>query len=136
MEFDKIWIQNDHWEAMRFQVEKLAPEEACGLIAGSEGRSIALFPVENILHSPVRYRMAAEEQVRVILEIEARGWDLLAIYHSHPGGPAVPSPTDIAESAYPESVYLIWSPECNEWSCRGFYITDSNVKEIQITLYS
>ncbi len=133
---DEILIQKDHWQAMRSQVERLAPEESCGLIAGIEGRSLAVYPVENILHSPVRYRMAADEQVRVILEIERQGWDLLAIYHSHPTGPPVPSPTDIAESAYPETVYLIWSAECNEWTCRGFYLSDSDVKEVQITIYS
>jgi proteasome lid subunit RPN8/RPN11 len=68
--------------------------------------------------------MEPEEQVRIFLSLEKLGWDLLAIYHSHPSGPDHPSSTDLAEAAYPESVYLIWFPQESEWACRGFLIQD------------
>jgi proteasome lid subunit RPN8/RPN11 len=80
----------------------------------------------------VRYRLDPREQLRIFLELEEVGWDLLAIYHSHPGGPSTPSPTDIAEAAYPEAVYLIWSPDSGGWNCRGFLIQEGQVREVQV----
>jgi proteasome lid subunit RPN8/RPN11 len=91
-----------------------------------------VYPVQNELSSPVRFRMHPQQQVDALLEIEARGWDLLAIYHSHPSGPPAPSPTDIAESAYPEAVNLIWSISEDGWECRAFQIYPDKIIEIPI----
>ena len=102
------------------------------MVGGLQGRALQIYPVANALHSEVRFRLDPEEQVRIILELERRGWDLLAIYHSHPLGPAQPSPTDLAEAAYPEAINLIWYPEGDEWRCRGFLISDNQFAEIPI----
>lgn len=117
------------------EVSRHLPEEACGLVAGSENRSLQVYPVENALHSPVRFRMNPEQQLEGLLEIEKQGWNLTAIYHSHPAGPPLPSPTDIVELAYPESIYLIWSRLKEQWSCRGFYIQDGQPTEVIIQLF-
>ena len=44
-----------------------------------------------------------------LLEIESSRWALGAIYHSHPSGPARPSPTDLAEAYYPDALAVIVS---------------------------
>ncbi len=128
-------LQRVHWDQMRADIDRHLPEEACGLVAGREGRSLQVFSVENALHSPVRFRMDPEQQLEGLLEIEAQGWDLAAIYHSHPSGPPVPSPTDTAEAAFPESIYLIWSQKENEWTCRGFYILDGQFEEVKVEIF-
>lgn len=133
---EPLWIQQEHWQKMADEVARHAPEEACGLVAGCHHRSVAVYAVENILHSPVRFRMAPAQQVKAYLEIISRGWDLAAIYHSHPQGPAWPSPTDIAEAAYPEAVYLIWTPGPEFWGCRGYQILDGQVVEVPIYVAS
>ena len=127
-----LWLPAILWEQMRQDVQARLPQEACGLIGGLQGRALQVYPAANALHSPVRYRMEPEEQVRIFLSLEKLGWDLLAIYHSHPTGPDHPSPTDLAEAAYPESVYLIWFPQEGEWTCRGFLIQDGQFTEIPI----
>jgi proteasome lid subunit RPN8/RPN11 len=127
-----LWLPVYLWEQMHEDVQARLPQEACGLVGGLQRRALQVYPVANALHSPVLYRMEPEEQIRIFLSLEKLGWDLLAIYHSHPAGPDHPSPTDLAEAAYPESVNLIWFPQEGEWACRGFLIQDGQFTEIPI----
>ncbi len=122
------------WSILRGDVIQRLPEEACGLIAGKDGLATAVAPITNSLHSPFRFQMDPREQVARMLEFESIGQSLLAIYHSHPQGPATPSGTDIALSAYPEAVNLIVSPANGEWQCRGFIIHQGVVREIPVHL--
>lgn len=93
------------------------PEEACGMLggafsAGPGGPAVAqaVLPVTNALHSPVRFRMDPREQWKAFNCLDAQELDLVAIFHSHPTGPEHPSPTDLAEFAYPGVFSLILSP--------------------------
>jgi proteasome lid subunit RPN8/RPN11 len=97
-------------------------------------RVLRVYPVRNELASPVRYRVHPEDLIRVVQELESRGWELVGIYHSHPHGPPVPSPTDVAEAYYPESVYLIAAPVQGEWRLRAFWIVNGQVREVPIRL--
>jgi proteasome lid subunit RPN8/RPN11 len=117
---------------MQADVGGRAPEEACGLVAGRDNIALEVIPVTNALHSPVRYRMDPQEQLEAFTRIEERGLEIVGIYHSHPSGPAQPSPTDIAEAFYPEAVYLIWSRSEQDWNVRGFLIEEEKVEEIRI----
>jgi proteasome lid subunit RPN8/RPN11 len=58
----------------------------------------------------------------------------LGIFHSHPAGPPVPSPTDIAEAAYPDSVYVVISLQTLPPSVRAFTIVEGQVTEVQINI--
>lgn len=129
-----LTISRHYWEQMRNHVTQHAPLEACGLLAGRDGRCLEVFPITNILDSPHRYRMHPQQQVRALHHIHARGWQLLGIFHSHPAGPPSPSPVDIAEAHYPEAAHLIWSPSGPDWACRAFLIQDGGVTEIDILL--
>jgi proteasome lid subunit RPN8/RPN11 len=108
------------------------PEEACGLVGSDRetGAAAVVLPVENELHSPVRFRMAPSEQLRAFYWLEEHHLDLAAIFHSHPRGPRQPSATDLAEFAYPGVFMLILSPldladpapSAERWSVRAFRI--------------
>ena len=123
-----------HYLAMRRHVAGEAPREACGLVAGRGGVSTEVFPITNVLHSSVRYRMAPEEQLRAFRRIEAAGDTLLAIYHSHPAGPPTLSSTDLREAAYLSAVYLVWAPVGTTWLVRGFLLDGRGVREILVRL--
>ena len=111
------------------------PNEACGLLGGLDGRVEKVYLIPNVTPSPVRYSMAPGELVRAILEIEERAWELLGIFHSHPAGPAIPSPTDIAEAYYPDSAYIICAPDAGgRWQARAFEIRDGEAREIPIRI--
>ena len=104
------------------------PEEGCGLVAGCAGQATAVYPIENILHSPTAYEMAPLPQVETMLKIEDGGDELCAIFHSHPHSPAYPSPTDVALAYYPDSVFLIVSLQDKQQAViRGFRIVEGVV---------
>lgn len=121
------------YEKMVAHVQAQWPEEACGLLAGPEGQVRQVYLVENIRHSPVAYEMHGLEQVQAMVEMEAQGWDLLAIFHSHPHGPPFPSETDIELAFYPEAVYIIFAlDEPGQWQARGFQIENGAVRPVPL----
>lgn len=109
------------------------PEEVCGLVAGRAGCAAEVHPGRNISPTPrVAYELDHETLARMI-EFEDAGLELVAIYHSHPAGPEVPSATDIARAAYPDAVYLILSlADPTRPTLRGFWIVDGEVGEVEL----
>ena len=81
------------------------PNEACGLLAGKEGRPVKFFPMRNADASPATFRLDSKEQLQVEDEIDAEGWEVLAIFHTHTHSEAFPSATDRAKAA-PWFTYL------------------------------
>jgi proteasome lid subunit RPN8/RPN11 len=120
------------WKKMLADVRARAPQEACGLVAGLENTCLAVYPLSNILHSPTSYQIDPQEQFDTFQLIEAKGWDLLAIYHSHPMGPPGLSPRDIAEAFYPQVIYLVWYPTGEMWDCKGFLVLKPAPQEIEL----
>jgi proteasome lid subunit RPN8/RPN11 len=105
---------------MERDVSSKDPEEACGFVAGIGNQAHMVIPVTNMLHERYRFRMAPEEQIAAYLMIEENGWEILAIYHSHPNGIDQPSATDLKELTFPGIIYLIWYQVDNQWKCSGF----------------
>jgi proteasome lid subunit RPN8/RPN11 len=135
VELDQIRLTRSQWEGIVHEAERLAPEEACGLLAGdATGKVEMVLPVTNALHSSVRFRMDAQEQLKAFLQIETDGWQLIAIYHSHPRGPDRPSVTDVHEAYYPDAVNIILFVADGGWRCRGFYIRDGDIDEVPVRL--
>ncbi len=110
--------------------------EICGLLGGCGDEATGCYPVRNIATSPdCRYQMDPKEQIDALRHIRERGEELLAIYHSHPHGPAWPSATDLKEASYPEAVYLIISLETGGvLEMRGFRLRDGRAEEVQLEL--
>jgi proteasome lid subunit RPN8/RPN11 len=104
-----LYLTNEQAEEMIRHAQREYPNEACGLLAGRDGRVEKVYWMTNADHSAVTYRLDPEEQFGVFTEIEAEGWELLAIYHSHSHSPAYPSATDLELAFYPSSLYLIIS---------------------------
>lgn len=124
-------MPRDLYRQMIAHVRDARPEEACGLIAGLGDRAVAIYPVENRLHSPVEYEMEPVAQVQAMLALEDEGYELIGIYHSHPHSPAVPSATDLARSYYPDAQYVIISlAEPGRPVARAFYLRDGAAAEV------
>ena len=113
-----------------------APNECCGMVGGSDGRATRVYRARNAEASPLRYTIHPQDQFRITMEIEERGEQIAAIYHSHTSSPAEPSQTDInlAEN-WPDPLYLICSlAEPEAPSARGFSIRDGRVEEVKLDL--
>ena len=111
------------------------PEEGCGFLAGTAVTISRIYPVENHLHSPTTYEMDPAQQLDAMLDAEAAGLTLLAIYHSHPRGPQRPSPTDVAGAHYPSLAHVIVSsPDTLKPAIRAYTIQNQHVNEIPLNL--
>jgi proteasome lid subunit RPN8/RPN11 len=111
-----------------------APNECCGLVGGNDGVAKTVYPARNSEASPLRYNLDPKDQFRIMSEMEERGEELSAIYHSHTASPAYPSQTDINLAAYPDAIYLIVSLAEDEAPLRGFEIRDGEVTEVDLAV--
>ncbi|HXG41961.1 MAG TPA: M67 family metallopeptidase [Dehalococcoidia bacterium] len=110
-----------------------APNECCGIIAGSNGHATRLYRCRNAEESPYRYQVDPNDLFRVYRECEQNGWDFLAIYHSHTFSEAYPSPTDVRLAFWPEAYYVLVSLKDPERPVvRAFRIRDGQVQEEEI----
>jgi proteasome lid subunit RPN8/RPN11 len=129
----KLEITHTHFEALVTQAQAAYPLETCGLMAGEENRVRHLYQVANKRNSPVEYEMDPGEQVRAMIDLEEKGWELIGIYHSHPQGPQLPSATDVDLAYYPQAAYVIISLEDRQRpEVRAFNIVSGNVTEIAL----
>lgn len=124
-------ISQEQLKSIIAQARADAPLETCGLMAGQAGRAEQVLPVPNAARSPVEYRMDGQEFAQAML---ACGYEPFAIYHSHPQGPPVPSPTDIARAFYPDSITIIISLAQEPPSVRAFRIKAGQVTEIDLAV--
>jgi len=129
MQAEILHLRRADWAAMQDHLLSVLPAEGCGLLAGAGGYSTAVYPVDNLLNSPTRFQMDPQQQAMAFMELDRLGWDVLAIYHSHPAGPPRPSQTDVAEFYYPDSFVLIWAPGPDGWDCSAFTIRDGLVRQ-------
>ena len=105
------------------------PNEACGILAGRDGRVERFFPAESDEPSPYYYRIEARDQIRIMNAIDDAGLDLVGIYHSHTSSPAYPSRTDAEQAFWPDAVYVIVSLAEPEADVRGYRIYDMAITE-------
>jgi proteasome lid subunit RPN8/RPN11 len=134
---EQLTLTPSQVEQMISHARSEAPLEACGLLGGINGQALRVYPTVNVLQSPTRYLVKAEELLAAMKDMEGQGWgsDPLAIFHSHPNGPETPSETDIDESYYPNSVYIIIARlQRPRPSLRGFRIEDGCVNEVPINI--
>ena len=137
-------IPGEIYEELLAHAREDAPNECCGLIGGAEGEARTLYRARNAEASPLRYRLDPQDQFRIMSELEDRGEELAAIYHSHTKSAAYPSQTDInlalAEAGgervqlFPGTIYLIASLAEGEEPLRGFDIDADGVREIELEL--
>ncbi len=105
------------------------PNEACGILAGLDGRVERFFPAQADEPSPYYYRIESRDQIRIMNAIDDAGLDLLAIYHSHTSSPAYPSRTDAEQAFWPDAVYVIVSLAGADADVRGYRIQDMSITE-------
>ena len=114
-------------------VDRHAPFEACGLLAGKYARAEKMIGVLNQAQSEVRFVMDPYEQLHAFDWIESNGLDLVGIFHSHPTGPETVSATDMAEAAY-AVVHVILSRAETRWKARGFWIEEGTATEVTLQI--
>ncbi len=86
------------------------PRECCGLLIGAGDVVSRTVRSANADPSPTRYLVDPADHFSAIRSARAEGLEVIGAYHSHVAGPAMPSPTDIAEAqSDPDFLYVIVS---------------------------
>lgn len=96
-------------EEMVDHCRREAPIEACGLLGGDPPRVDAIYPLRNAAESETRYDADPNDLIAAVRSMRGRGAQILAIYHSHPKWPAIPSDTDLRENYYEDVPRIIVS---------------------------
>ena len=110
-----------------------APNECCGMVAGADGAATAYFPARNEFDSPTRFQIDSADQIRITNEIDGRGEEIDAIFHSHPRSEAAPSQTDVNLARWwPGVVWVICSLAERDPVVRGFEIDGTEVREVEL----
>ena len=111
------------------------PNECCGILAGPDGEAVKGYRMTNVEASPFRFSMDPGELVSVDSEAGDKGWELIAIYHSHTQSEAYPSDTDVriaggTAQLWPDTKYVLVSlMDSDNPSVRIFRIEGSEVTE-------
>ena len=120
------------------------PDEACGMLAGRlragtmvpEGRIEAVYPCANADASARTYTVAPRDLLAALRDAEAKGLEIVGVYHSHTHTEAWPSPTDVRQAVDPNWLYVIVSLKDGDPVLRGFRIQDGNISEVAAVLES
>lgn len=117
--------------------EQQAPRECVGALGGDWQEEIeqvasahTFYPLPNIAAQPEREYLADPGSfVRALRSMEREKYTLVALFHSHPRGPALPSLTDIRLASYPVP-YLI--ADLSEKTLRAYLLPSAQAVEIEV----
>lgn len=117
---------------------QISPEqEVCGLVgANADEQPITCYPIDNSADTPHnRFLLDPAQQIAAMRRMREQGETLFAIYHSHPHAPALPSPTDLEQAAYPQALHLIISLDTKGvLELRCFKLHDNSIVECGLEL--
>jgi proteasome lid subunit RPN8/RPN11 len=107
------------------------PDEACGVLAGplGTGRVIVAYPCRNDAGSARVYTINGQDFLHADRDAQARGLEIVGVYHSHTHTDPYPSPTDVDQAPDPGWHYVIVSFKDPEPMLRSYRIVDGRIDE-------
>ena len=130
----KITITRKEYEKLLAYAEAERPDEACGLIAGSDADGVRriekVYLLTNIDHTNEHFSIDPVEQLASIKDMRKAGLTPLGNWHSHPESPSRPSEEDKRLANDSRASYLILSLEDMEHPVlNGFHIEGEDGKK-------
>lgn len=110
------------------------PNEACGLLVGTDKEISKQFPLTNVDKSPEHFSFDPAEQFDVFRAARADGLEIVANYHSHPETPSRPSVEDIRLAYDPNILYFIVSLATEIPMLKAFRIVNGVSTEVGIEI--
>ncbi len=121
-----ICIRRSAAESLIVHARSEAPRECCGLLVGQAGLVERVVPAVNVRASDVSYLIDPRDHFAAIRAARSEGLSVVGGYHSHPRSEALPSATDLAESAGPGFLYVIAAPAFRDgWRLGAFFLLSS-----------
>ena len=129
------------YDAIVAHAKRDHPDEACGIVAGSEGsdRPTRFVPMINAAGSPTFYEFDSTELLGLYKEMWANDEEPVVVYHSHTATEAYPSRTDIGLANEPGAHYVLVSTREHGNSdgpveFRSYRIVDGEVTEEEVSV--
>jgi [CysO sulfur-carrier protein]-S-L-cysteine hydrolase len=121
-------------DAMLAHARAELPNECVGFLAGTLadgiGTASQCLPLVNELASPTAFRTEPRSVLTAFRAMRAAGTDLLAVYHSHPTSPPVPSRKDVERNFYgPGYPWVIVGLAGVEPEVRAWWLGESDFRE-------
>ena len=112
------------------------PDEACGLFGGdpTTGKAAVTYPTRNAAASARVYEVDPRDYLHADRDAEARGLQIIGVFHSHTHTDAYPSPTDVAQAPDPAWHYVLVSLKDLVPVVRSYRIVDGNITEEPVVL--
>jgi len=135
-----IKIQEQVRQEMIEYAAAALPNEACGLLAGQDGRIEVFFPIRNVHGEPrTRFELDPKEYLDAMEQIDGANRQLMATFHSHTHTAAYPSPTDVEKSEgiqrfFPEATFVLVSLRDHQPELRAFAIVGDQVAEQEVRI--
>jgi [CysO sulfur-carrier protein]-S-L-cysteine hydrolase len=117
------------------------PNEACGLLVGPLGGNgeptgvvTTARPCRNSDASAVTYTVDPRDMLAAMRAAEARGDEIIGVWHSHTHTDPYPSPTDVRQAADPAWMYVIVSLRDQVPMLRSYRIRAGDIAETSVEL--
>lgn len=129
----RLIVPIDVLHAIYGHAEAERPNECCGFLIGHVrdvvGDVVDSIPIANELRSPIAYRTETRSLFAAYRILRDRHLELIAVYHSHPIHPAIPSRRDREEWTYGDTACAIvgrinGTPELRAWQLYGDRATE------------
>ena len=129
----KVIIKKQDVEEMISYAREKLPQEACGLIAGSDygdERVIEkVYYLTNIDASNEHFSLEPKEQLQAVKDMRARGLKPIGNWHSHPESPTRPSQEDKRLAYDSKASYLILSLMEKEAVLNSFHVENGETEK-------
>lgn len=129
----KVIIKKKDVEEMISYAREKLPQEACGLIAGSDygdERVIEkVYYLTNIDASNEHFSLEPKEQLQAVKDMRARGLKPIGNWHSHPESPSRPSQEDKRLAYDSKASYLILSLMEKEAVLNSFHVENGETEK-------
>ena len=128
-----IRLSRNDFETMLREARMQAPQEACGLLAGTDENGVRvihrIYVLENVEHSAQHFSLRPEDQLAAIRNMRQNGPQLLGNWHSHPATPSRPSEEDIRLAFDKTATYCILSLAGETPVLNAFHIESGTVRK-------
>lgn len=120
-----------HAAAMRY------PAECCGLLEGSaasDGWQIrAVHETANLAADPQRHFLIdPQRQIELFRWLRGSAQTIIGCFHSHPGGSAEPSDTDLAQAIESEFLWIIASGKPDAFVLNAYVFTGAAFERLRL----
>jgi proteasome lid subunit RPN8/RPN11 len=135
--FSRLVVPDSLLEEVIAHARREAPLECCGLLAGQAaggvGAAAARCEIGNAARSATAYETDARDMLYAFRWMRERGYELLAIYHSHPTSDPIPSARDVERNTYGESVvHVIVGLAGAAPTVRAWRLTEAGCRAVEL----